>query len=471
LFIMCLTVFNSMTRRKEKFIPLVKNKVKYYSCGPTVYDYAHIGNFRAYIFEDLLRRVINYKGCRVTQVMNLTDVDDKTIKGSHAAKLSLDNYTGKYKKAFFEDIKTLNIQPAEHYPEATKHINDMIELIKKLFAGNMCYQADDGSVYFNIRKFQDYGKLSHLDIHNLRIGARINQDEYQKEYAADFALWKAWNKQDGDIYWNSPWGKGRPGWHIECSAMSMKYLGESFDLHTGGIDNMFPHHEDEIAQSEAATGKKFVKYWMHCEHLIVNNQKMSKSLGNFYTLRDLISKGYTGREVRYVLLSAHYRQQLNFTLDALSAAKNALYRIDKFIDRIQQVSSQKENQSENRRNWTKPFMEEFDKAVSDDLNIPLALGEVFNMIREGNRMLDQKSLSTEQALQGIICLNKMDAVLGLLPGKEEKKPGKEIYVLAEKRQKAREKKEWTTADELRNLVLQKGWNILDTPSGFKLEKK
>jgi len=284
---------NSLSRVREEFKPIEPGKVKFYTCGPTVYNFAHIGNFRAYIFEDLLRRYLKYKGYDVYQVMNLTDIDDKTIRDSQKEGISLKDFTGRYIKAFFDDLDTLGIERAEQYPAATEHIPEMVELIKKLTENGYAYEVN-GNYYFKISAFKDYGKLANLDMAGLKAGARVATDEYEKDSVSDFALWKAWDEADGDVYWETEIGKGRPGWHLECSAMSMKYLGNHFDIHTGGVDNMFPHHENEIAQSEGATGEKFVNYWMHCEYLIVDGRKMSKSLGNFYTLRDIIDKGYSG---------------------------------------------------------------------------------------------------------------------------------------------------------------------------------
>jgi cysteinyl-tRNA synthetase len=289
--------FNSMSRSKEPVVPIEAGHIRMYTCGPTVYNFAHIGNFRAYTFEDILRRAIQFNGCRVTQVMNLTDVDDKTIRGAKAAGVPLKTFTAPFIQAFFEDLKTINIQPAEVYPAATDHIPEMIEIVARLFEKGLAYQSEDGSVYFSVSRLPQYGRLAHLDREHLRVGARVADDEYEKECYGDFALWKAYDDSDGDVVWDSPWGRGRPGWHLECSAMAMKYLGDTFDIHTGGIDNLFPHHENEIAQTEGATGKPFVNLWMHCAHLRVNGEKMSKSLGNFFTLRDLIVKGYTGREI------------------------------------------------------------------------------------------------------------------------------------------------------------------------------
>ncbi len=333
-----MNVYNSLTRRVEELKPLEGNEIRLYTCGPTVYNFAHIGNFRAYAFEDILRRVVQFNGMKIRQVMNLTDVDDKTIRGANAAGVALTDYTKTYKDAFFADLKKLNIQPAEVYPAATDHIPEMIALVQKLMDKGVAYQSEDGSVYFKVREFPGYGKLAHIDFDNQRTGLRCAADEYDKENVGDFALWKAWEESDGPVGWDSPWGRGRPGWHIECSAMSMKYLGETFDLHTGGIDNLFPHHENEIAQAEAATGKEFVRTWMHCAHLRVNGEKMSKSAGNFFTLRDLLEKGYTGREIRYVLINAHYRTGLNFAFDALEDARKSLSRIDACVDRLARVA-------------------------------------------------------------------------------------------------------------------------------------
>ena len=335
---MQLKFYNSLARRVEPFEPLVPGKAGLYTCGPTVYNFAHIGNFRAYVFEDVLHRTLEYAGYALTHVMNLTDVDDKTIRGSRAAGVPLRDYTQTYKDAFFEDLRTLSVEPATVYPAATDHIPEMIALISRLVEKGVAYRAADGCVYFSVAKFPAYGRLAHLDFSGMRSGVRISNDEYAKDAVGDFALWKAWDEADGPVKWDSPWGPGRPGWHIECSAMSMKYLGESFDLHTGGIDNLFPHHENEIAQAEAATGRPFVRCWMHCAHLRVDGEKMSKSLGNFYTLRDLLAKGWTGREIRYVLVAGHYRQPLNFAFDALAAARTALSRIDEFTVRMEALA-------------------------------------------------------------------------------------------------------------------------------------
>ncbi len=335
---MALRFFNTYSRELEEFQPLDPNgrSVKMYTCGPTVYSHAHIGNFRAYLFEDLLQRHLELRGYRVERVMNLTDVDDKTIRGCQAAGVPLAEFTQEFKDAFFADLDTLRIKRADTYPAATeqRHIEAMIAMIAILISRGLAYQADDKSVYFRIKAFPNYGKLAHFNLDELQSTGRVKNDEYDKEHIGDFALWKAWDEADGDVRWDSPWGPGRPGWHIECSAMATEILGEQLDIHCGGVDNIFPHHEAEIAQTEGCTGKQFVRYWLHCAHLLVDGQKMSKSLGNFYTLRDVLAKGYSGREVRYALLRVHYRAQLNFTWEGMEEARQSLGRIDDWLGRL-----------------------------------------------------------------------------------------------------------------------------------------
>src|SRR3989344_8186292 len=414
---MTLKLYNTLTKKKETFKPLKDKIVNIYSCGPTVYDYAHIGNFRAYVFQDILRKYLEHKGYKVKQVMNLTDIDDKTIRGAHALKVPLNEFTKKYVDAFFEDIRTLNIKRADIYPRATEHINDMIGLIKQLQKKKIAYQGEDGSTYYNIRKFKKYGKLSGLQIKKLKAGARVKQDQYTKEEAQDFALWKAWDFQDGNIFWETDIGKGRPGWHIECSAMSMRHLGKTFDIHTGGVDLIFPHHENEIAQSEGTTGKKLVKYWVHCEHLLVNNKKMSKSLGNFYTLRDLLNKGYADSAIKYALLSANYKQKLNFTFEELEAAKNAVGRIFTFVDRLEEAKGTKNNPKADR--LLKKLCAEFEKAMDDNLDMPRALATLFNFIRDINKLIDAKKISQRNAAAILKAIFELDKVLGILEMRAE----------------------------------------------------
>jgi cysteinyl-tRNA synthetase len=462
-----LKFYNSMSRSAETFNSLVPGKVGMYTCGPTVYNFAHIGNFRAYLFEDFLRRTLEFAGYEVTQVMNLTDVDDKTIRGSQASGLPLKEYTKPYIEAFFNDLKALNVEPAAVYPAATEHIPEMKNLIQVLFDKGIAYKSEDGSVYFSVDRFADYGRLAHLDRSQLRSGVRIANDEYEKESFGDFALWKGWDEKDGDVVWDAPWGKGRPGWHLECSAMSMKYLGESFDLHTGGIDNLFPHHENEIAQAEAVTGKPFVHTWMHCAHLRVNGQKMSKSLGNFFTLRDLLDKGYTGREIRYVLLSAQYRQSLNFTFDALAAARTALARVDECVDALK--ARIKENRADDGARVPSQ-LEAFGAALGDDLNAPEAFAAFYAFIRAANTSLNQ-GLSSVGAQAALDELNQMDRVLGFVSfgrAAEESIP-EEIQALADARAKARAEKNWAESDRLRDELAAKGWQVRDSKDGQTLK--
>jgi len=460
--------YNTLSRTYDEVVPIEVGHIRMYTCGPTVYNPAHIGNFRAYIFEDLLRRYLKYRGLRVTQVMNLTDVDDKTIRGALSTGKSLDEFTRQYKDAFFEDLKILNIEPAEHYPAATDHISEMIELVGRLIEKGYAYKSQDGSVYFSIAKFKDYGKLAHLDMAGLRPGARVAQDEYEKESLADFALWKAWVEEDGDVAWDSPWGRGRPGWHVECSAMSVKYLGETFDIHTGGIDNIFPHHEDEIAQSEAAFGKEFVKMWMHCAHLVVEGRKMSKSLGNFYTLRDILDRGYTGREVRYVLIGTNYRQTLNFTFSALDGARAALARLDEFRARLSGQSSPTPAGTCELPGWAKSTRERFDAALDNDLNISEALAALFDMVHSGNKALDS-GREMGGAVAVLDLLSDLDRVLGF-PPTERGQVLPEIMALVEDRDAARKAKDWAQADVIRERLAQLGWEVGDTPEGAKVKR-
>ncbi|KAF3361832.1 Cysteine--tRNA ligase [Chlamydiales bacterium STE3] len=468
-----ITLFNTASREKEAFTPLLGNQVKMYTCGPTVYNFAHIGNFRAYVFEDLLRRTLKFFGYHVTQVMNLTDVDDKTIKGAIANKVSLNDYTKTYKEAFFNDLKRLHIEPAEHYPAATDYIPEMIEMIQGLIDKKVAYQGGDGSVYFAIKEFPRYGCLSHLHLEDLQAGAseRVAADEYEKESIADFVLWKAYDpERDGEIFWESPFGRGRPGWHLECSTMAMRILGDTIDIHVGGIDNMFPHHENEIAQSEAYSGKCFVKLWMHCDHLIVDGKKMSKSLGNVYNLNDLIAKGYSGVHVRYMLLQTHYKTQLNFTLPGLDAVKNSLQRLQDFIFRLQKTNS------DVLGGFVQPVLEkarkDFITALADDLNISRALASLFDVVREVNILCDQNKVSNRDAEQVLDLLKQFDEVLGILSFEQNNiEIPQEVQALFAQRLQARKEKNFSLSDALRDQIMASGYIIEDAPTGARLRKK
>lgn len=466
-------LFNTATRRKEVFKPIQSGYVTMYTCGPTVYHYAHIGNFRTYMFEDLLQRTLQFFGMRVTQVMNLTDVDDKTIKGAIAKGVSLDDFTQVYKDAFFEDIKTLNIQPAKYYPAATEYIAAMIEMTQKLMDKGYAYKGGDGSIYYAIQKFPRYGCLSHLHLDELQAGAsqRVASDEYDKDHIADFVLWKAYDPtRDGNIFWESPFGKGRPGWHLECSAMATKILGETIDIHAGGVDNMFPHHENEIAQSEAYTGKPFVKMWLHSEHLLVDGKKMSKSLGNFYILRDLIKKGYTGSQIRYMLLQTHYKTQLNFTFTGLDAAKGSLHRLNDFIQRLLNIVNPHDGR------LVAPLLDralaDFSAALADDLNISVSLAAVFELVREINALCDANKISQAEARQVLEVFGRFNEVLGVLNfEKEAEVIPEDLHEALEQRNQARKDKNWALADKLRLFITERGYVIEDTAQGARLKKQ
>jgi cysteinyl-tRNA synthetase len=459
---MPLKFYNTFTRSLEEFKSIKPGKAKLYTCGPTVYNYAHIGNFRAYMFEDLLRRTLKYCGYQVTQVMNLTDVDDKTIRDSQANQLPLDQFTAKYKASFFEDLKVLNIELAEVYPAATDHIQEMIDLVQTLIDKGFAYQAEDQCVYFSIDKFPAYGKLARINLEGQRSGVRIANDEYAKDNVADFALWKAWTPADGDVKWTSPWGDGRPGWHIECSAMAMKYLGKTFDLHTGGIDNMFPHHEDEIAQSECANGKKYVNYWLHCAHLIVNGEKMSKSTGNFFTLRELIDKGYTGRDMRYVLLGTHYRQKLNFTFESINGAKSALGRIDELVTKLKLISAPgaPSNQIIDKIETMKRG---FKAGIENDLTLSTSLAALFEFVREINKLITTLNQSDANAI--LTALRDIDQVLGCLEIDKKEEVPEEVLKLGEARLIARGEKDWAKSDQLRDQIMALGYSVKDSAQG------
>jgi cysteinyl-tRNA synthetase len=456
--------FNTYSRATEEFQPRTSGAaVSMYTCGPTVYSRAHIGNFRAYVFEDLLLRHLELRGHKVHRVMNITDVDDKTIRGARQAKVPLAQFTAPFKQAFHEDLEVLRIKPADQYPAATdqKHIERMVDMIGTLIERGLAYQAEDKSVYFRIKAFPDYGKLAHFDLTQLQSTGRVKNDEYDKEHAGDFALWKAWDEEDGEVGWQSPWGRGRPGWHIECSAMATALLGDQIDIHCGGVDNIFPHHEAEIAQTEAITGKKFVRYWLHCLHLLVDGQKMSKSLGNFYTIPDVLAKGYSGREVRYALMRVNYRAPLNFTWGGMEEARESLQRIDGWLQRLRESTA-----AGAAAKGEGPVGSQFEEALDDDLNISAALGFLFESIRATNRALDRGELDAAAAQGWLDWWERVNSVLDLETG-ESDLPA-EISELAGERERARLAKEWKKSDELRQKLNAQGWDVRDTKDGQKV---
>lgn len=471
---MPLRFFNTYSRQLEEFQPRDpdKRKIDIYTCGPTVYSRAHIGNFRAYIFEDLLQRHLESRDFKIHRVMNITDVDDKTIRGAREAKVPLQRFTQQFKDAFFEDAEKLRIKRADEYPAATdqRYIDKMIAMIGALISKGLAYQADDKSVYFRINKFPDYGKLAHFNLDELQSTGRVKHDEYDKEHIGDFALWKAWDEEDGDVKWNSPWGPGRPGWHIECSAMATTLLGDQIDIHCGGVDNIFPHHEAEIAQSEGVTGKKFVRYWLHCAHLLVDGQKMSKSLGNFYTIPDVLAKRYTGREIRYALIRVNYRTQLNFTWDGMKEARESLGRIDDWLERLREVAD-KENAQRSTSNAQRPIEENsgFEAALDDDLNISGALGFLFETIRETNRAMDENKLDPKTAAAWLHWWNRINTILDFESDGAELP--KEVAELAEARAHARLAKDFRKSDELRDKLNALGWEARDTKDGQKITRR
>ncbi|HUB68326.1 MAG TPA: cysteine--tRNA ligase [Candidatus Methylacidiphilales bacterium] len=459
-----LRLFNTLTRAVEPLVPLdpAGQRVSLYVCGPTIYDHGHIGNFRTYVAVDLLRRTLGHFGYQTDHVMNFTDVDDKTIRGAREKNIPLREFTAIYREAFLEDMKTLHIEIPERTPNATGSIPSMRDLIQKLIDKKAAYVSDDGSVYFRIASFPKYGCLCHLDLGNLMSGARVNQDEYEKEGAGDFVLWKKWIPSDGEVGWDSPWGKGRPGWHIECSALSMEHLGPQIDIHGGGVDLCFPHHENEIAQSESATGKPFVRHWFHVEHLLVDGQKMSKSLGNMHTVRDVLARGYTGRELRYALLSgAHYSKNLNFTWQGMDDARTALARIDEWRKRIKELAglataSDKEMISPN-------LAQTIDAIIADNLNVADLLGHLFIWIRAANKSFDAGQLTPAQAYAYNQAWAAFDAILGL-GGAVISIPA-EVQALLDQRAEARQTKNFSLSDELRKKIEALGWKVKDTAKG------
>ena len=468
-------LYNSLTRRLEDFSPLEPGVVRLYSCGPTVYSFAHIGNLRTFLFNDLLCRWLRYQGLEVRQVMNLTDVDDKTLAGALSEGVSLQEFTQRYTDYFFEDLHTLGIEPAWRYPRATEHIPQMLALVQTLVDRGHAY-VSEGSVYFDISSFPAYGRLSGLDpSQSAEPGewSRLQADEYEREAAADFVLWKA--AKEDEPSWDSPWGPGRPGWHIECSAMAMEYLGPTLDLHTGAVDLLFPHHENEIAQSEAATGQPFVRLWLHPEHLLVDGHKMAKSLGNFYTLRDLLERGYRPLAVRHQLLSAHYRKQLNFTLGGLDQSQAALDRLHTYVTRLPRLPLI-EGETPEVGEMVARAHEHFVAALDNDLNVPGALGAVYELLAETHPLIDRGELKTGDRERILAFLRDTDRVLGLLtpvfaeldqasasghPAEDDA----EIEALVAERAAAREARDFARADEIRAKLTARGVILEDTPQG------
>ena len=465
---MVVTLFNTLSRRKEPLEPLKSKCVSMYTCGPTVYDYPHIGNYRAYVACDVLKRYLRYRGYKVKQVMNITDVDDKTIRGSQEKNLKLKDYTKIYEDAFFEDLSALNVLPADKFPRATEHVDEMVEIISSLLEKKLAYKTEDGSVYFDVRKFPDYGKLANIDLESLKTGAsgRVSSDEYTKENVQDFALWKAYDQGDGDVFWETKIGKGRPGWHVECSAMSMKYLGSTFDVHSGGIDLVFPHHQNEIAQSEGATGKKFANYWIHNEWLLVEGAKMSKSLGNFYTLRDVLEKGYDKRAVRYLLLSTHYRQQLNFTFKGLQAAASSVERLQEVVRKLKGAKNGKRDEATSA--LVAKAKEKFNDAMDDDLNVSEGLAVVFDFVRDVNKLMET-GMNKENAEESLELFRDFDEIIGVIDFTDEK-ADPEITRLIENRERLRKEKKFDEADKIRAELKDKGVVLDDTSSGVRWKK-
>lgn len=451
-----LKLYNTLTRKKETFKPIDKKEVRMYTCGPTVYNYPHIGNYRAYIAADVLKRTLQYNNYKVKQVMNITDVDDKTIRDSQKEKVSLKDFTEKYTNIFLEEIEVLNIQSPEKLPKATSHIKEMTKIITNLLKKKIAYKGEDGSIYYSISKFKKYGKLAHLKFEGLKSGARVKQDEYTKDTASDFALWKAWDESDGEVFWETEIGKGRPGWHIECSAMSTKYLGKNFDIHTGGVDLIFPHHQNEIAQIEPITKKKFVNYWIHNEWLLVDGKKMSKSLGNFYTLKNIIEKGYNPLHFRYLALLTHYKKPLNFTFDNIDAAKTSYERIKRKIIEIR-------SQEHKGLDLSEKYEPQFLKEINNNLNVPKAI-QIFLKALEDFDFNPKNKISL---------LEKFDEVLGLgIKDMQETLVVLSIEVekLMAEREKLRKAKKWEEADILRQRIRERGYEIEDTPQGNKVVK-
>ena len=464
-----LKLTNTLGGKLEPFEPIEDGHVRMYTCGLTVYNRGHIGNFRTFVSQDILRRYLQYKGFNVTQAMNFTDVDDKTIAGAREAGVGLREYTQTYIDYFFEDCKTLNIQKAEHYPRATdqKCLDAMVALVQKLEERGHTYRSD-GSVYFKVDSLPDYGKLSRVDVRGMKAGARVDSDEYEKENARDFVLWKG--PKDGEVSWDTAIGPGRPGWHLECSAMGMMILGETFDLHAGGVDLIFPHHENEIAQSEGATGKPFVRHWMHTEFLLVEGAKMSKSKGNQFTVNDLLDEGYSAMAIRYLLLSVYYRQQLNFTRDGLAQAATAIRRVDDFLDRLGEVKRDGEA-SDEAKEAVASGLERFEAAMDDDLNTSAALAALFDLVKGGNTALSSSNVTKGDAEAFREAVDRMNSVFGVFGRSEKLTLDEEVEKLIQERRDARANRDFARSDEIRDELDARNIVLEDTPSGTRWRRK
>jgi cysteinyl-tRNA synthetase len=452
--------YNTLTRSVDPLVPGEPGVVRLYTCGPTVYDFAHIGNFRTYVWEDLLRRTLEHHGLRVIQVMNITDIEDKILARMAAEGKTLDEVTAPFIAAFFEDLATMRVEPAEHYPRATHHVPEMIALGQRLAARDLTYESQ-GSLYFRIEAFPGYGKLSGVEGREMRPGARVDHDEYDKDDVRDFVLWKA--TRAGEPTWDSPFGPGRPGWHLECSAMSIRYLGETFDLHTGGVDNIFPHHENEIAQSEGATGRPFVRHWMHAAHLMVDGEKMAKSKGNFYTLRDLVARGHDPRALRLLLLETHYRTPLNFTFAALDRAAGEVRRLDDLAHRLSRETGGP-GADEPLERTIEDELVEFGAGLADDLNVSRTFGAVFRLVRAAHVAMDRGALPTSTRDKLVQALARLDSVLALSAG-EAATIDAEVEAAIEARAEARRRRDWAGADRIRDELAAKGIVLEDTSSG------
>ena len=463
---MALQFYNTLKREKEIFHPIEEGKVGLYTCGPTVYDYAHIGNFRTFMFEDLLKRWLLHLGFDVNHVMNITDVDDKTIKKSQAEGVDLFEITERYTDFFMKDLDWLKIIPADIFPKATDSIPKMIQMIKILLEKGFAYREDDGSVYLNIRSFPDYGLLTKINMVNQQSASRVSDDEYDKDAPQDFALWKGWKEEDGDVVWDAPWGRGRPGWHIECSAMSSETLGDHFDIHCGGVDNMFPHHENEIAQSQCATDEPFVNVWLHSEFLLVDGGKMSKSLGNFYRISDLKEMGFTPECIRYQLLAGHYRSKITFSADKKHEGDKIVQKITDLKSRLKKRNSAMFADGSYPEEYS-----EFKERMNDDLNAPRSFAVFFDWMKIINSKLDQNNISEQELGQGWEFIQAFDKIFGLIKSDQLPEIPIEITHLANQRDKARKMRDWAEADSLRQILKSKGWIVEDTPNGQQIKKQ